>query len=320
MSKHGDLKKAEKLSRLETREWGQGSTAQLMFLIAGWPDTCEVFEDNIVAKFSASYRIVGMNLPGYTKATAKAAPLMGWSFDQIADLMFATMEGYVGTDKSGKRPVIVAHDWGAVVLSEFLLRYPKYFSKLVFLDVAPGTIHEGPETRSLTVSSILFGKSFAVPFKQAAFIVFYQWWLIFSYVLGLFSLTRKVGKLMMLYFAANGGAKRYARNPDVKTEKAFEGLHPGMNYPYVQLWMNVLKRSSITSDIFFREPLVPVLYLYGEKKPAAFHSKRWLQSLARRRDGSKAISYPGGHWFYANPTKPVGAQSLGDIAAFLGAK
>lgn len=33
--------------------------------IAGWPDTCDVFRDNIMAALAADYRIVGITLPGF---------------------------------------------------------------------------------------------------------------------------------------------------------------------------------------------------------------------------------------------------------------
>lgn len=36
-----------------------------MIFIAGWPDTCDVFRDNIMATLATDYRIVGVTLPGF---------------------------------------------------------------------------------------------------------------------------------------------------------------------------------------------------------------------------------------------------------------
>ncbi|CAG9584018.1 conserved hypothetical protein [Leishmania major strain Friedlin] len=36
-----------------------------VIFIAGWPDTCDVFRDNVMATLAADYRIVGVTLPGF---------------------------------------------------------------------------------------------------------------------------------------------------------------------------------------------------------------------------------------------------------------
>ncbi|KAG5488895.1 hypothetical protein JIQ42_00513 [Leishmania sp. Namibia] len=36
-----------------------------IIFIAGWPDTCDVFRDNLMAALAADYRIVGVTLPGF---------------------------------------------------------------------------------------------------------------------------------------------------------------------------------------------------------------------------------------------------------------
>jgi pimeloyl-ACP methyl ester carboxylesterase len=42
-------------------------------------------------------------------------------------------------------------------------------------------------------------------------------------------------------------------------------------------------------------PQVPMLYVFGERKPFAFHSSGWAQRIAAL-PGSRVIGLPTGHW------------------------
>ena len=42
-------------------------------------------------------------------------------------------------------------------------------------------------------------------------------------------------------------------------------------------------------------PQVPMLYIYGEKKPFMFHSRAWAGELAAKA-GSRVLGLPTGHW------------------------
>jgi len=43
------------------------------------------------------------------------------------------------------------------------------------------------------------------------------------------------------------------------------------------------------------QPRMPMLYIYGERKPFMFHSSAWARELATKA-GSRVLGLPTGHW------------------------
>lgn len=76
---------------------------------------------------------------------------------------------------------------------------------------------------------------------------------------------------------------RWARAP---AAAATVGAH--MNYPYVLQWTGRLRRSSPPSG-------VPMLFVWGQRKPFMFHSRAWADQV-RARPGSQVAGLPCGHW------------------------
>ena len=48
----------------------------------------------------------------------------------------------------------------------------------------------------------------------------------------------------------------------------------------------------------FKVPKLPILFMYGSKKPFMFHSQRFVKYL-EDTPGSAAIGFPSDHWFFA---------------------
>jgi cis-3-alkyl-4-acyloxetan-2-one decarboxylase len=228
-------------------------------LVHGWPDSPAVFEAQVEA-LRDTYRIVLFTLPGYGGAAVNGMPFFGYTFRQLIDMYAATIEAVMtGRPASDKKPTIIAHDWGAILSYELLTVYPDIAKQFVALDIG-GHIDKA-----------------VLPVKAKLIIVAYQWTNIICYLLPHF-FTRPVIRTMVTYFKAPNPAQS----------------HPRMGYPYLQLWKGLLtgRGALVHSKSFFKTP-VPMLYLYGTKKPFHFHSKRFVESMGENQKG-----FPGGHWFF----------------------
>jgi len=65
-----------------------------------------------------------------------------------------------------------------------------------------------------------------------------------------------------------------------------------MAYPYAVRWLGV---AGGFHGLRVFQPEVPMLFLYGEKKPVMFHSRAWTERLAARK-GNRVVAFPTGHW------------------------
>ena len=65
-----------------------------------------------------------------------------------------------------------------------------------------------------------------------------------------------------------------------------------MGYPYAVRWFGV-KGGFKALRVF--EPSMPMLYIYGQRKPFMFHSQAWLDRLGARA-ANRVIALPTGHW------------------------
>ncbi|KAG8348778.1 hypothetical protein ERJ75_000035600 [Trypanosoma vivax] len=130
----------------------EGST---VVLLAGFPDTSQVFHGNIMTELAPHHRLVGMSFPGFDtqalkliincegvsdkvtdalRQEATSNPLLGYSFEVLVDMfeiaLFAVMEG-----RTWDKPMLIAHSLGCTVAYEFMLLRPYFFHRVVILDV-----------------------------------------------------------------------------------------------------------------------------------------------------------------------------------------
>ncbi|HKU39966.1 MAG TPA: alpha/beta fold hydrolase [Polyangiales bacterium] len=165
---------------------------------------------------------------------------------------------------SPRRPLtLIAHDWGAFWSYRLHVRYPELVSRLVALDIGP---------------------SFRPNPREAAFIVAYQWWLIAAFVLG-----GRLGDGMTRAFA------RLSRTPRQGAE-----IGARLNYPYFHTWKELL--TGKLPNLSHYAPEVPFLMVYGAKKPARFHTLRWLDYLRSRPENEVIELAEQGHWVMRDPS------------------
>jgi hypothetical protein len=69
------------------------------------------------------------------------------------------------------------------------------------------------------------------------------------------------------------------------------------NYPYFYFYKNKISGLWDKSSLFLYRyrPSVPVVYLYGKKKPVSFHGRRWENYLLEN-EKCEIQGFDCGHW------------------------
>ncbi len=158
---------------------------------------------------------------------------------------------------------LVAHDWGAFWAYRVQHAHPALVARMVTMDV-------GPDLKP-TRGAMLFTAG-------------YQLWLASAFLVG-----GGVGNWMTRSVA------RLARSP-----RQGAALDAGINYPYLATWQAIL--SGNVPNLPRYAPQIPILFVFGRKKPGSFHSSRWTGFLRSRPD-NEVIDLPDAtHWVMLDPT------------------
>lgn len=161
-----------------------------------------------------------------------------------------------------KQPVVLmAHDWGCVFGYEFYMRNRALVSRIVGVDIGDANSETTLRSRSLGQRMMLNG---------------YQNVLALGWAIGGF-----VGKTITRVMASA-----------MSVPSPREYIHSGMNYPYYILTAGNI--GSYRALVPFK-PRVPMLFIYGIRKPFMFHSGPWTEMLAARK-GCKVVALNTGHW------------------------
>jgi pimeloyl-ACP methyl ester carboxylesterase len=230
----------------------EGSGAESVVMIHGWPDTHRLW-DAQVAALKATCRCVRFTLPGFDLAKHARAH----SLDEVVD----TLRRIVEQTCHGERVTLLLHDWGCVFGYQFASHYPQLVKRVIGVDVG-----DAGSRGNLAELSI----------KAKLIVVTYQWWLAVAWRIG-----GPLGDRMARWMA------RLARAPAPPQD-----IGAAMGYPYAIRWFGV--RGGFGALRPF-DPQVPMLFLYGERKPFMFHSTAWREKLAAR-PGNRVIGLPTGHW------------------------
>jgi pimeloyl-ACP methyl ester carboxylesterase len=177
--------------------------------------------------------------------------------DDMCQLLRQTVESI----SPGKPVTLMLHDWGCIFGYEFAMRHPELVARVVAVDV--GDHNSGALLRSWGM-------------KEKLSVAGYQLWLALAWTLG-----GKVGTRMTRAMA------RWLRCP---TDAG--SITHKMNYPYAMQWFGTAGGFKGASQI--RLPM-PLLFIYGERKPFMFHSNSWLKQVAAH-PSSSVQGLPCGHW------------------------
>jgi cis-3-alkyl-4-acyloxetan-2-one decarboxylase len=181
------------------------------------------------------------------------------------DEVVATVHRIVTTCCPGERVTLLLHDWGCLFGYQFAMRHPELVSRIVGVDIGDAGSRAHRAELGLKAKLMVMG---------------YQLWLATAWRLG-----GGLGDRMARSMAA---ALRCPADP--------QAIGAQMGYPYALQWFGV-KGGFGRLRVF--EPAVPMLYLYGQRKPFMFHSRAWLDAVARR-PGSRVVGLRTGHWVMLN--------------------
>ena len=163
---------------------------------------------------------------------------------------------------SPDQPVtLMLHDWGCIFGYEFAMRHLERVARVVAVDV--GDHNSGALLREWGL-------------KEKLSVMGYQVWLALAWKLG--------GNLGTRMTRAMARWLRCPSDPASITHK--------MNYPYAMQWFSTAGGFKRAAPIHLPMPL---LFVYGERKPFMFHSSQWLTQVASA-PGSAVLGLPCGHW------------------------
>lgn len=185
----------------------------------------------------------------------------GYSTDEVVDALTDLVRDAAKVAKDGK-VTLVLHDWGSYWGHPVHHRVPELVARVITVDVAP---------------------HFTPGVAGALGIVAYQSWLFWANVLG-----GGAGDWMTRRFAT------LFHVPDARTRP----LTAWMNYPYRNIWGDLLvgRQAKLTKGYW---PTCPLLFVYGEKKPFAFHSAQWTDHV--KKVGGEVVGLPANHWVMTDP-------------------
>lgn len=183
------------------------------------------------------------------------APRILQSLDESVDLLARVV------DRAGAPVTLLLHDWGCLFGYQFALRHPERVARVIGVDVGDAGSRE--HRRELGVAA-------------KAAIVAYQTALAAAWGLG--------------GAAGDAIARRIARG--ARAPAPADRVHAGQGWPYVVAWTGA--RGGYRQAQRFM-PAMPMLFVYGARKPFTFHSTAWAQEIAARPQ-CRVLGLPCGHW------------------------
>lgn len=231
----------------------------VVVMLHGWPDSPALWNDT-VAGLRDGYCCVRFALPGFDLSQ----PPRPVSVDEMCALVGAVVDAVSPTE-----PVtLLLHDWGCFFGYEYAARHTHRVARVVGVDI--GDTNSGAYLKSLK-------------FKEKCLIAGYQLWLAMAWKLG--GLLPGLANRMTRFMAHTIGCRT-----------APEHIGWQMNYPYAMQWFGShggLRRLQRADHVM--GPVIPILFMFGRRKPFMFHSPRWLAALATT-PGCAVHGFDAGHW------------------------
>jgi cis-3-alkyl-4-acyloxetan-2-one decarboxylase len=229
---------------------------ETLFFIHGWPDNASLWKHQL-PDLLEHYRCILITLPNFGDTPHEPG---GCSVPQLMQRLEATIEEL----QPEGQVLFLAHDWGALFAYWYEKIYPQRVRRMVIMDVG--------------------GHVLPTP-REGVFMVFYQWTLIFCWLVG--GVSPALGAKLAKRFSTFVGA----------TPEHVALIESRSIYIYFHFWkLLFFPWLSTRYLLFFYRPSCPILFLFGEKKPLRFHSNHWLKLVEQA--GGKNVGFSAGdHWF-----------------------
>ncbi len=202
-------------------------TKPVIVFLAGFPDNETSGWGEVPQDLEKNFRVILLCMPDYGKGNKVFKP-WGYSFDEILQMMHATLQSLKVTDS---KFYLVAHDWGAFLGLRYENQHPELIEKLVLLDVG-----------------LLNPKN--APVKHILIVLLYQFWFAFAYVLSQ-TISVTLGNLVFKLFTWKPIAETLGPCPHEKESPIpMSELVVNKCYPYYHFW-----RCQLTLSL--KEPKYP---------------------------------------------------------------
>ena len=178
----------------------------------------------------------------------------------------------------GKKVILLLHDWGCFFGYQFYARNPDKVSRIVGVDIGD------PRATAQTMTG-----------REKAIMLAYQTWNALAWRIG-----GRIGTWMIRTMA------RWGSCPSDRAPMSWR-----MGYPYWLLWFG--GRDTFRGQVRRFEPLCPMLFVYGVRKPLRFHSPQWAAEL-KQKQGNEVVEFDTGHWVMSD--QPQRFNEV--VAAWLG--
>ena len=185
------------------------------------------------------------------------APRQAWTLAQI----IGVIERIVDRVSPDAPVTLLLHDWGCFFGYQYASSHASRVERVIGVDIGDAGSRYHRQELSL---------------KAKLGTVAYQVWLALAWRLG-----GTLGDQM---------ARRAARLLGAPTPPKDVSAQQG--YPYAMQWFGV-KGGFGRLRAF--APTMPMLFVYGERKPFSFHSANWADRV-RARPGCRVLGLPTGHW------------------------
>jgi pimeloyl-ACP methyl ester carboxylesterase len=160
-----------------------------------------------------------------------------------------------------KKVILMLHDWGCVFGYEYYMRNKQQVSAIIGVDIGDASSQETRRSRTLS---------------QKLKVSAYQNTLSLAWAIG-----GPIGNML---------TRRMANALNAPSAREYIGAQ--MNYPYYILSAG---EAGSYRNLQAFVPKVPMLYIYGVRKPFMFHSNSWLEKIEARKS-NKVIPFNTDHW------------------------
>jgi len=249
----------------------EGQGPDTLVFLHGWPDTSALWTDTVLA-LQSQFQCVRFTWPGFDGQNPRPPQSLNQLLQLVDEVIASVVDRASQGDQAAPKVSLVLHDWGCVFGYEYAARYPHRVKRIVAVDIG--------DHNSRALFESWKGKPMRAVFG-------YQIWLALAWQLSRWPLPfcKSVSHAMTRYMA------RSLRSPSPQSD-----MHSGMNSPYAMRWMGSLGGLGKMANVLKVFPTaLPILFIYGKRKPFMFHSEEWLHKVAAH-PGSRVEGFDTGHW------------------------
>ncbi|CAD8059025.1 unnamed protein product [Paramecium primaurelia] len=259
---------------------GNKNSNILLIFLHGFPDTMRLWDQTITGIQKSDVQILNISYPNYHQSQNLK---FGLDFPEVVKRIRSTIE-HVDNGQNLKK-LLITHDWGAFYGYLYDQKYPQTVDDIIALDVGAQV--------DLSLKSGLLIESYQITFAIAFLLTLIP-------IIGEFFGTL-LARLYMKFILRIPIPQNYTAK---------------INYPYFYFQKNLLFDSILNKSkkfLYRYKPSVPVVFIYGEKKPFQFHSARWQLTLSQNAD-SEFIAAKTGHWIQVEQSDLVINKIISRIA------